>query len=128
MFIRKALISAIAAGAALLGATTASAGTQSCFFVNQWEGWKSPSPGVLLLGVGHRDVYRVEVTGGTDLLNSPGVHLISKVRGSDSICNALDLDLSVADDQGTFRAPLIARNLTKLSPDEVAAIPKKFRP
>jgi hypothetical protein len=33
----------------------------------------------------------------------------------------------VADHHG-FYQPLIARSLTKLSPAEVAAIPKKYRP
>ena len=48
-------------------------------------------------------------------------------RGSDTVCDALDLDLSVSDGHG-FREFLIATSITKLTPAEVAAIPLKFRP
>jgi hypothetical protein len=43
------------------------------------------------------------------------------------ICSALDLQLSLADTQG-FREVLIARALTRLSPEEIAAIPHKALP
>jgi hypothetical protein len=60
------------------------------------------------------------------MLQSPGVHLVFKGRGS-SICGPLDLDLAVSDGHG-FNTPLIARSLTKLTPEEVAAIPRKYQP
>jgi hypothetical protein len=101
--------------------------TNNCFFVTQWQGWKSPSPDVIYLGVNLHDVYRVDLSAGSSMLNWPNMHLVSIVRGSDSICTALDLDLKISDDHG-FTEPLIAKALTKLSPDQVAAIPKKFRP
>ena len=101
--------------------------TNNCFFVTQWQGWKSPSPDVIYLGVNMHDVYRVDLSAGSSMLDSPNMHLVSIVRGSSSICTALDLDLKIADDQG-FSEPLIAKTLTKLTPDEVAAIPKKYRP
>jgi hypothetical protein len=72
-------------------------------------------------------VYRVQLSGASPMLQSPGVHLVSIHRGGDSICDALDLDLRVSDGHG-FSEPLIARSLTKLTPEEVAAIPPKFRP
>jgi hypothetical protein len=73
------------------------------------------------------DVYRVQLSAGSRELQWPDAHLVSKTRGSDSVCDALDLDLSVSDGHG-FREPLIATSITKLTPDEVAAIPPKFRP
>jgi len=99
-----------------------------CFYITQWQGWKSPSPNVLYLGVNTHDVYRVDLSAGSPQLQWPDMHLVSRVVGSDSICTALDLQLEVADDHGGFREPLIASKLTKLTPDEVAAIPKKYRP
>jgi hypothetical protein len=101
--------------------------TSNCFYVTQWQGWKSPSPDVIYLGVNMHDVYRVDLSGGSSMLNWPDMHLVSIVRGSDSICTALDLDLKISDDHG-FTEPLIAKSLTKLTPEQVAAIPKKFRP
>ena len=101
--------------------------TNNCFYVTQWQGWKSPSPDVIYLGVNLHDVYRVDLSAGSSMLNWPNMHLVSIVRGSDSICSAIDLDLKISDDHG-FTEPLIAKTLTKLTPDQVAAIPKKFRP
>jgi hypothetical protein len=108
-------------------ATTAKSDRTPCFFITQWNGWKSPSPNVLYLGVNMHDVYKVDLSAGSSQLQWPDVHLISRTVGSDSICSAIDLQLEVADTTG-FREPLIAAKLTKLTPDEVAAIPKKFRP
>lgn len=127
---------AIAASLVLLGATQASAASpdakpaaphRSCFFITQWRGWKAPAPDVLYLGVNLHDVYKVQLSDGSPELQWPDVHLISRSRGSDTICDALDLDLSIADMNG-FRAGLIAKSIVKLTPDEVAAIPPKFRP
>ncbi len=98
-----------------------------CFFISEWRGWKSPSPDVLYLGVNMHDVYRVQLSAGSPELQWPDAHLISVSRGGDTVCDAVDLELSVSDDNG-FREPLIATSITKLTPDEVAAIPPKFRP
>lgn len=118
-------------GAAALGLFAGQAQAKGpdtpCFFITQWQGWKSPSENVLYLGVNMHDVYRVDLSAGSSMLQYGDVHLISEVRGSSSICSALDLQLSVAD-TGGMRVPLIASKLTKLTPEEVAAIPKKYRP
>ncbi len=129
---RLNLAAVLLAGAVSLGSAAATAATSRadrtpCFFITQWNGWKSPSPNVLYLGVNLHDVYKVDLSAGSSQLQWPDVHLVSRVRGSDSICTALDLQLEVADTTG-FREPLIAAKLTKLTPDEVAAIPKKYRP
>jgi hypothetical protein len=50
------------------------------------------------------------------------------IRGSDWICSPLDLQLAVADSHGGFREPLIVKKITKLTPDEIHAIPAKYRP
>ncbi len=100
-----------------------------CFFVTQWRGWKSPAPDTLYLGINNRDIYEVKLSGGgSSQLSWPEMHLVSIDRGgSGSICSAIDLDLKIADNNG-FAEPLIAKSLRKLTPDEVAAVPRKFRP
>ena len=118
---------------AAVGATAAQAAPavpteRACFASNNWEGWSAPGDGdALYLKVGMRDVYRVELTPGTHVHKHSDYFLINRVRGSNWICSALDLDLSLADHQG-FQQPLIARTLRKLTPEEVTAIPKKDRP
>ncbi len=122
---------AIATTAVMAAAPAASAkdasGRTSCFFSTEWRGWSSPSPNVIYLDVGRHRVYRVDVLGGGSRLKSGGNYLVSQLRGSNSICSHLDLDLAVADTNG-FQMPLIAQKLTLLTPEEVAAIPRKDLP
>ena len=115
--------------AALLTAASAPAAEplKPCFLITQWQGWSSPSPTVVYLKVNLHDIYRVDLSAGSNQLRSGNVHLVSKVRGPSTICSAIDLDLAVADDHG-FSTPLIARSITKLTAQEAAAIPPKFRP
>jgi hypothetical protein len=74
------------------------------------------------------DIYRLDLSAGSSELNDPDVHLKSVIRGSDWICSPLDLQLEVVDSHGGFREPLIVKSITKLTPEEVHAIPPKFRP
>jgi hypothetical protein len=55
------------------------------------------------------------------------MHLVSRLRGSSSICTPQDLQLELTDNQ-TFREGLIVKAISKLTPDEAAAIPPKDRP
>ena len=144
---RTALRGGLLAGiAAALIAGQALAATDNpktpCFYITQWQGWKAPNANTIYLGVNLHDVYRVDLSAGSPELLWPDVHLLSYVRGSNSICSAIDLQLYVVEDNGAgfrvtgvgfadgngFREPLIARKLTKLTPEEIAAIPKKYRP
>jgi hypothetical protein len=99
-----------------------------CFFISQWQGWKAASANVIYLRVNMRDVYRVDLSAGSQQLMWPGsYHLITRVQGSSSICGPLDLQLALSDGHG-FYQPLIATGLTKLTADEIAALPAKDRP
>lgn len=103
------------------------AASSPCFFVTQWDGWKSPKPDVIYLGVNMHDVYEAVLSAPSTQLGWPDMHLVSQVRGPSSICSAIDLQLAVSDGRG-FYQPLIVKSLRKLSPEEAAAIPKQFRP
>jgi hypothetical protein len=100
---------------------------RQCFSLSDWRGWTSPDKDTLYMKVRGKDVYRVDLAYGSNQLNWPGTHLVSIVRGSDSICNPLDLDLRVADDFGPG-IPIRAKSITKLTPEEIQAIPKKYKP
>ncbi len=131
----KTLSAAAATAAVLLSAAApALAARQNtphapCFWVSEWRGWKSPSPDTLYLGVNNHDIYEVKLSGGgSTQLSWPDMHLVSIDQGgSGSICTAIDLDLKIADTNG-FSEPLIAKSLRKLSPEEAAAVPPKYRP
>ena len=133
---RTKVIGLAAALAALSLAPLANAATEpapaktgsSCFASNTWEGWKTTDNGdALLLRINNRDIYRVDLTPGTHAVRGADQFLVNQVRGSNFICSALDLDLTLADHFG-FRQPLIATSMRKLSPAEVAAIPRKDLP
>jgi hypothetical protein len=100
----------------------------SCFLSRDWEGWKSPSPNVIYLRVGVSRIYRLDLSAGSNQLQEPGMHLVDVVRGSDWICDPLDLQLQLKDDHGAFEEPLIVKAITRLTPDEIASIPKKELP
>jgi hypothetical protein len=98
-----------------------------CFYATQWRGWKSPSADVIYIRVGMHDVYRIDLSAGSPFLQAPGMHLVSKMRGSDMICSVLDLDLKLSDSSG-IAEPLIAKSIAKMTPEEAAAIPEQYRP
>ncbi|QUD89965.1 hypothetical protein [Phenylobacterium montanum] len=100
-----------------------------CFYIRDWQNWTAASDrnDVMYLRVRTHDVYKIELSGGTNLLHWPDVHIVNEVRGPDSVCYPIDLDMSVSDGHG-FREHLFVKSIAKLSPEEVAAIPKKDRP
>jgi hypothetical protein len=128
--------SSLVAGALIAAAGVASAANaeavarpaSKCFFSTSWRGWSSPSPDVLYLKVNLRDVYKVDLAGHrSSSLKRAGYFLVNEMHGSNTICSALDLDLAVSDGHG-FYEPLIARSIRPMTPEEIAAIPKKDRP
>jgi hypothetical protein len=126
------LATVLFAASATLGgvASAAPADTngRTCFTVNDWHGWSSPSPDVLYLAVGFRDVYKAELSQPVEGLNLVDTVVISDETGLQSICSAVDLHLILTHRGGGGRRGLIVRSLTKLTPEEIAAIPKKDRP
>jgi hypothetical protein len=126
---------ALAAAAALAPAFThaategpAARQASGCFASNTWQNWTTTANGdALLLRIDNRDIYRVDLTPGAHVSRGADRFLVNQVRGSSWICSALDLDLTLADHVG-FRQPLIATSMRKLSPAEVAAIPRKELP
>ena len=103
-------------------------GRNNCFLSNNWQGWSaSPDGDALYFRININDVYKVDLTPGSHAHKYPGSFLVNRVRGSNWICSPLDLDLTLADDTG-MRQPLIARSMHKLTPAEIAAIPRKDRP
>ena len=100
---------------------------RQCFYLSDWRGWSAPDKNTLYMKVRGRDVYRVDLAYGSNQLTWPGTHLVSVVRGPDSICHPLDLDLRVSDGMG-FAIPIRAKTITKLTPEQIQALPKKDRP
>ncbi|MBS0384168.1 MAG: hypothetical protein JSS00_02325 [Proteobacteria bacterium] len=113
---------------AAANAATAQAPARDCFISSNWRGWSaSRQADVLYLRVLGNDIYRVELTPGSHVRRYGGEFLVNQIRGSSWICSALDLDLALSDYNG-FSRPLIATDLRRLTPEEVAAIPREDLP
>ena len=101
----------------------------SCFFVSQFESWRAPDDKTIFIRVGMSRYYRLDLGSSCSRLQAPDVHLVMNVSGSDTICTPLDWDLKVADSPPDgISTPCIVKAMTELSPADVAAIPKKFKP
>jgi len=128
----RILIAAVATAAlGLAGAAHAATGdtkntTRNCFLSNDWQGWRGADANTLYLRVHAHDFYKVELSSGSNMVTDPTNHLINNLRVSSWICNPLDLDLKISD--GHITEPLIVKSITKLSPEQVAMIPKKALP
>jgi|SRR5215469_3421033 len=101
----------------------------TCFLINQFNGWKAPDTRTIFIRVGLDRVFRLDLANNCSLLAMPNVHLITKTRGPDLVCSAIDWDLSVSESPpGNIPQPCIVKKMTLLSSEEAAAIPPKFRP
>jgi hypothetical protein len=99
-----------------------------CFYSTEFENWKAPDARTIFIRVRPRRYFRLDLTGACSLLTFPDSHLVTRFRGSDTICSALDWDLKVAESSGGIGEACIVRAMTELTPEEVAAIPKRFQP
>jgi hypothetical protein len=123
----------VAAGAWALAAATAQAAAKpapnsNCFLTTQWRGWTASQDGdVLYLRVGLKDVYRLGLVPNSRVRKDADRFLVNRVRGSSWVCSPIDLDMDLADHFG-FRQHVFVREMRKLTPEEVAALPKKEVP
>lgn len=125
------ILIAAAAALSLAGAAHAAAPdkdntTRNCFLTQDWQDWRGADANTLYFRVHAHDFYKIELSSGSNMVTDPSNHLISNVRVSPWICGPLDLDLKISD--GHLTEPLIVKSISKLTPEEVAAIPKKVLP
>ena len=130
---RLNLLPAIALAAASLAAPLAHADNDfrgaSCIDSRKLEAWKSPSPDVIYYRVGSSAIYRLDLSTGSNQLKYSDVHLLTNsLTSSVWLCTPQDFRLRVVGARGAFTEPLIVRSITRLTPDEVAAIPPRYRP
>ena len=115
---------AIAAPGVDTAATAASAG--SCFKRSDVRNHTVGGPKTLYLDVAGRDVYRIEMSNSclASAVSSDPL-IFNNQTGTQSVCKPLDLDITVSA-AGPSRC--IVSSISKLSPAEIAALPKKMRP
>lgn len=121
-----ALLSFAGAAQAAAPAADSAKNHRNCFLSRDWENWRGADANTIYLRVRSHDFYKVELSAGSNMVTDTSNHLVNQIRGSDWICGPLDLDLKISD--GHIAIPLIAKSITKLTPEQVAAIPKKVLP
>jgi len=101
-----------------------------CFLITQFEDWRAPDDKTMYIRVNLNEYFRIGMSGECPELTYPDPHLITVWRGTNEACGPLDWDLKVADGSGpgSFAVPCIVKSQTRLTPAEVAAIPKKYKP
>jgi hypothetical protein len=98
---------------------------RQCFWTNQVNSFASSDDRIVNVRVGVKDVYQFEMFGRcNDVDWSNKIALVS--RGSSSICSGMDAEIISPSPIGPQRCPV--RNVRKLTPEEVKALPKGARP
>ncbi len=104
------------------------AAAQQCFFASQFQQWKAVDDKTITIRVNVNDLYRLEMASSCPELTYADSHLVNRVVGSHAICSPIDWDLSVSSGVGMVPTPCIVSKMTRLTPEEAAAIPKKDLP
>ena len=117
---------ALSAGASQAMAADPAPGRQ-CFRVSQMDGHTVADPKTLYVGVRRNDVFRIDMNSSCLAGANMGDPLvIETVGGGDLVCRPIDLSLKVAGSIGL--SPCIVKSITRLTPPQIAALPRKLKP
>jgi len=101
----------------------------SCFWVRDVDGFSAPDNQTLYVRVGVKQVYKLTLFG--NCMDISWVHHVGLVtpRGLANICEGTNPALDVVDRElGVGRERCPVTEVRKLTPDQVAALPKGQRP
>lgn len=104
------------------------AGGRACFFGREFEEWRAPDPNTIIIRVAVNRFYRLDLSAPCPTLQYPNARIISVSRGSDVICDRLDWDIRVAQPPAGITEQCLVKSMTPLTPEQVTAIPQRFRP
>ena len=105
-------------------------GTGGCVYITQLQGNHALGDRSVIFRANVSDFYRLDFAQQCEALTYPDPRLIITPFGGEGlICHALDLDVRVAENgPGSIAEPCITKSFYKLTPAQVAAIPKKDLP
>lgn len=123
---RKIILTGVLAAGALVTLGGAGPAPQrACFWNSQANGFSAPDDHTVFVRVGVKDVWRLDLMGPCpDVQWNNGIGLES--RPGSSICSAMEATVLTHGPTGPQRCPV--SQLTKLTPAEIAALPKRSRP
>ena len=101
--------------------------TGQCFRSNDIRNHTVVGRDTLLLAVNSRETYRVTMKGGclAGAISSDPI-ITRSPPGSPIICKPIDMDIAIG--RPGFPSQCIVDSIVKMSPEEVAALPKKLKP
>jgi hypothetical protein len=118
---------ALAIAAATFAFAGSAAAADPCFRTNDMKNHTILDDHTLYVGVGTNEVWRLGVKGNCLVGATSTDPLVVKTTGSSGmVCKPLDLDLSVK--RGTIPTACLVDSVAKLSPEEIAKIPKGKKP
>jgi hypothetical protein len=98
---------------------------RQCFWTRNVTGFAAADENTLNVRVNVRDVYQFEMFGRCpDIDWNQRIALVS--RGGSSICDGMDAEVITHSPLGPQRCQV--RSVKKLTPEEIAALPKRARP
>jgi hypothetical protein len=101
--------------------------TKNCFLAHEWQDWKAPNDKTIYVRVNQHDVWQLDLSGRSNMITDDTNHLITNLQDSAWICQPIDLS-NMKISNGSVSEPLFVKSLTRLTPEQVAAIPQKDRP
>ena len=98
---------------------------RQCFWTQQINGFAAADEKIVNVRVGVRDVYQFEMFGRCDDVDWAN-RIAVRSRGGSHICEGIDAEIISPTTLGPRRCPV--KTVRKLTPAEVAALPKRSRP
>jgi hypothetical protein len=105
----------------------ASLATGQCFRSQDIRSHRIGDRSTLLLNVRGKEAYRVTMKGACLAGATETDPIITRSPpGSTIICKPIDLDIAIS--KGGFATPCIVDSIVRMSPEQIAALPKKLKP
>jgi hypothetical protein len=98
----------------------------TCFVTRNISSFSAPNDRTVYVRVGVRDFYRLDLMGDCTGISFRNRLALKSAPGSSWICSPLDVTVINTQMGSNQRCPVTA--ITRLTPDEVAALPKRDRP
>ena len=121
-----ALLALACAGSAAAADTPPAKTHNECFWTRNADGFAAPDEHTLYVRVGVRQVWKFEMFGPCpDIDWNQRLALVSRPAGT--ICTGMDAEV-ITHSPGIGRQRCMVRSVKKLTPEEIAALPKRARP
>jgi hypothetical protein len=121
-------LAALAVATAALAASQAAAQPhqQQCLYVHNINGFNAPDDHTVYVREGVNEVWRLDLMTDCVGLSFKQAFRLRSAGGDPWICEAIQAEVSIRDVGIPQRCPV--SGLHRLTPEEVAALPKRFRP